>query len=68
MKANMGLWDRAIRVIIAAVISYMYYSGILSGTLGLVLMVMAIVFLLTSVVSICPIYSILGIKTCKTKN
>lgn len=67
MKANMGLLDRIIRVIIAAAISYMYFSGIISGTLGLVLIVFAVVFLLTSLVSFCPIYTVFGIKTCEIK-
>ncbi|MCP9770362.1 DUF2892 domain-containing protein [Lacihabitans sp. LS3-19] len=65
MKVNMGLIDRILRVIIAAVIAYLFYTGVLSGTLGIVLLVLAIVFLLTSVVSFCPLYTIFGIKTNK---
>lgn len=65
MKANMGLIDRILRVIIAAVIGYLYYSGVISGTLGIVLLVFAGVFVLTSLVSFCPLYPIFGISTKK---
>lgn len=62
----MGGADRIIRILIAAVVAYLYYDGIISGTLGIVLLVLAGVFLLTSIVSFCPLYTIFGIKTCKT--
>lgn len=67
MKKNMGNADRIVRIIIAAVIGLLYWQGIISGTLGLVLSVLAGVFLLTSLVSFCPLYTIFGLKTCKTK-
>ncbi|MCB0648967.1 MAG: DUF2892 domain-containing protein [Saprospiraceae bacterium] len=67
MKKNMGSADRVIRVILAAVIAYLYYANIITGTLGIVLLVLAGVFLLTSVVSFCPLYAPFGISTCKTK-
>lgn len=67
MKKNMGSADRIIRVIIAAVIAYLYFSGIITGTLGIVLVVLAAVFVLTSLVSFCPLYAPFGISTCKTK-
>lgn len=66
MKKNMGNADRIIRTIIALVIGYLYYNGTLSGTLGIVLVVLAVVFLLTSLISFCPLYTIFGIKTCAT--
>ena len=64
----MGSTDRIIRLIIAAVIAYLYYANIITGTLGIVLLVLAGVFLLTSVVSFCPLYAPFGISTCKTKS
>lgn len=64
----MGSADRVIRVILAAVIAYLYYANIITGTLGIVLLVLAGVFLLTSVVSFCPLYAPFGISTCKTKS
>ena len=68
MKRNMGNADRIIRVIIAIVVAILYFSGTLSGTLGLVLMVLAVVFVLTSLFSFCPLYAPFGINTCKTRS
>ncbi|MFN4007259.1 MAG: DUF2892 domain-containing protein [Chitinophagaceae bacterium] len=65
MKKNMGSIDKIIRLVVAAVLVYLYYAGIITGTLGVVLLVVAGVFTLTSVVSFCPLYTLLGIKTCK---
>lgn len=67
MKKNMGTGDKAIRVLIAIVIAVLYFTGTISGTLGLVLLILAGVFVLTSLVSFCPLYTPLGINTCKTK-
>jgi hypothetical protein len=67
MKANMGSTDRIIRVILAVVMAALYFTGTVSGTLGIVLMVAAAIFALTSLVSFCPLYPILGINTCNTK-
>jgi hypothetical protein len=67
MKANMGTIDRAIRVIIAAVVGWLYYSNVISGTLGIVLLVLAGVFVLTSLISFCPLYTLFGISTCPNK-
>lgn len=67
MKNNMGLTDRIVRVIIAAIIGILYFSGILSGTLGIVLMVIAAVFVLTSLLSFCPLYAPFGLNTCAFK-
>jgi hypothetical protein len=64
MKRNMSNADRIIRVLIAALFAYLYFSGIVAGTLGLVLVILAVVFVLTSVVSFCPLYTIFGISTC----
>ncbi len=65
MKKNMGAADKLIRILIALVIGFLYYQGIISGALGIVLVVLAVIFVLTSLVSFCPIYSLLGINTCK---
>jgi hypothetical protein len=67
MKKNMGTADRVIRFIIAAVIGVLYYTGTISGTLGIVLLVLAGVFLLTSFISFCPLYAPFGLSTCATK-
>jgi hypothetical protein len=67
MKANMGSIDRIIRVLLAVIVAVLYFLGVVSGTLGIVLMVAAAVFALTSLISFCPLYPILGINTCETK-
>ena len=65
MKKNMGTADKAIRIIIAIVIAYLFYKDIISGTLGIILMILAIVFLLTSLIGYCPLYKPMGINTNK---
>lgn len=64
MKVNMGLFDRLIRIIAAIVIGYLYYAGIITGTGGLVLTIFAGVLVVTSILGICPVYRLLGIRTC----
>ena len=68
MKKNMGSADRVIRILIAAVIGILYYTGTIGGTLGLVLLVLAGIFVLTSFISFCPLYAPFGINTCKVKD
>jgi hypothetical protein len=67
MKANMGSLDKAIRVILAIVFAMLYITKTVEGTLGLVLLVLGGVFLLTSIISFCPLYTIVGANTCKKK-
>lgn len=66
MKKNMGTLDRILRTLIAVVMVVLYMNGIISGTVGIVLMVLSGVFVLTSLVSFCPLYAPFGISTCKT--
>ena len=68
MKKNMGSADKLIRVLIAAVVVFLFYNGSISGTLGIVLLVFAGIFVLPSFISFCPLYAILGISTCSIKN
>lgn len=65
MKKNMGTTDRIIRLFAAAVIAVLYLSGTLTGTLAIILLIVAGIFVLTSFVSFCPLYAPFGIKTCK---
>jgi hypothetical protein len=67
MKKNMGSADRIIRVMIAAVLAFLYFNGTISGTLGIVAVVAAVVFVATSLISFCPLYPLLGINTCPAK-
>jgi len=67
MKRNMGNTDRAVRVVLAIIIAALYFTNTVSGTLGIVLLAVAGIFVLTSFVSFCPLYAPFGISTCKTK-
>jgi hypothetical protein len=67
MKKNMGTADRLIRLIVAAVILGLSFTHVITGMLATVLVVLAAIFALTSMVSFCPLYTLVGINTCKTK-
>lgn len=67
MKKNMGMADRAVRLLIAAVIAVLYFTHTITGTWAIVLGILAIVFVLTSFISFCPLYAPFGINTCKKK-
>lgn len=64
----MGSADRIIRVIMAAIVGVLYFTGTISGTLGIVFLALAGVFVLTSLISFCPLYAPFGIKTCAIKD
>lgn len=64
MTRNMGNLDRILRTIVAVVVGFLVYNGNITGTLGTVLAVVAVVFLLTSLISFCPLYKLLGLSTC----
>jgi len=64
---NMGTIDRIVRVVIALVIVALYFAGMLSGTTAIILLIVAGIFIITSLISICPLYLIFGIKTCKVE-
>jgi hypothetical protein len=68
MKKNMGSTDKIIRMVIAALVVLLYFTGTITGTLGLVLLILSGVFVLTSLVGICPLYSIFGMSTCPVKD
>ncbi len=63
MKKNLGSSDRFIRIAIAAVLGALYFSGTITGTWGIVLLVVGAVFLVTSFIGWCPIYKALGLST-----
>lgn len=68
MKKNMGGADRTIRVILALGVGALYYFNVITGTLAYILLALAVIFVLTSFVSFCPLYTLFGINTCKVKN
>ena len=65
MKKNMGNTDRLLRVLIALVIVDLYFTNTIGGTLAIVLLVLSVVFILTGMVSFCPLYLPFGISTKK---
>ncbi|HEX6225884.1 MAG TPA: DUF2892 domain-containing protein [Chryseolinea sp.] len=67
MKKNMGSLDRAVRVTIAIVLIGLYFSGVIPGTLGLVLIALSGIFVVTSLISVCPLYLPFGITTLRKK-
>jgi len=62
---NMGAFDRGLRIVAAIIFGYLYFSGNVTGTLGIVLLVLGAVFLLTSFISFCPLYLPFKISTLK---
>ena len=64
MKKNMGSFDRAFRVVLAIAFAALYFTGTVGGTLGIILLVLGGVFVLTSLVSFCPLYAPFGISSC----
>jgi hypothetical protein len=65
MKKNIGTIDKVVRILIAVAVAVLYFTHIISGTLGIVLLVLAGVFVLTSLVGICPLYLPFGLSTMK---
>ncbi|MEQ8350339.1 MAG: DUF2892 domain-containing protein [Leptospiraceae bacterium] len=63
MKLNMGVIDRVLRVVVALAIGVLYWQGVITGTLGIVLLVLGGVFVLTSLVGFCPLYLPLKLST-----
>jgi hypothetical protein len=68
MTKNMGSADKIIRLIVAALFIVLYFTGTVTGTVGIILLILAAVFILTSLISICPLYLPFGLKTtCEKK-
>jgi len=67
MKKNMGSMDKTVRTIVAAIIAVLYFTGVVTGTFAFILLIVAIVFALTSLINLCPLYTLIGVNTCKVK-
>lgn len=63
MKKNMGSIDKIVRILLAVVVGILYFTGVITGTLGIVLLVLAGVFVFTSFISFCPLYTLIGLNT-----
>ena len=67
MKKNMGNTDRIIRLIAAVIFASLYFTNTVTGIPGILLLVFAGIFLVTSLVNFCPLYQLLGLNTCTVK-
>lgn len=67
MKKNMGTADRVIRILLAVLFAVLYFTNTVTGVFGIVLLVLGGVFVLTSLISFCPLYTLLGLNTCPAK-
>jgi hypothetical protein len=65
MKKNMGVVDRIIRLSIVALVAVLYFTNVISGTWAIILGILAVIFLLTSLVGVCPLYMPFGFSTRK---
>lgn len=64
----MGGLDRIIRFMVAVLVAVLYYAGVMEGTLAYVLLALSGIFVITSFVSFCPLYALVGLNTCKVKS
>lgn len=64
MKKNMGNIDRGLRILVAAVFAVLFFTNVVSGVLGYVLLGLGGVFVATSLIGFCPLYTLIGVKTC----
>ncbi|MEO1013038.1 MAG: DUF2892 domain-containing protein [Bacteroidota bacterium] len=65
MKKNMGRTDKVVRVLLAIMVALLVYFEVVQGTFAMILLALATVFVITSVVSFCPLYRIFGLSSCK---
>ncbi len=67
MKANMGKTDKTIRLIVALTLVTLYFTNVITGNLGIVLLAFAVILLITTLINFCPLYTPWGINTNKKK-
>ena len=65
MKKNMGVVDKVIRLVVVAIIVALYFAGQITGTAAIILGIVAVAFLVTSLIGWCPTYVPFGISTKK---
>ena len=65
MKKNMGTADKVIRALVAVVVLILYFTNVISGTLAVILLILAGIFVVTSILGTCPLYLLFGINTAK---
>jgi hypothetical protein len=67
MKNNVGNTDKIVRLVVALILGGLYFGEVVTGTLGLVFLVIAAVMIITSLSGFCPLYALFGMNTCERK-
>lgn len=67
MKKNIGSADRIVRFLLAALAAFLYFTNVVSGTLGIIILIVGGILLLTTLAGTCPLYSLIGLNTCPAK-
>jgi len=65
MKKNMSGVDKVVRILAAVVVLVLYFTSVISGTLAIILLILAGILVLTSVIGFCPLYRLIGLSTRK---
>jgi len=65
MKKNVGTIDKAIRLLVAVVVVILYFTHVITGVTAMILLAVAAIFVVTSLLSLCPIWMALGVSTSK---
>lgn len=68
MKKNVGTIDKVIRLLLALTVGVLYFTGVITGTLAIILGLVALMFVVTSFMSFCGLYTLLGVNTCPMKD
>lgn len=68
MKSNMSFTDKAVRILLALVVIILYVTGVISGTIAIVLSALSAILILTSVIGFCPLYRLFGVSTLRRKS
>ena len=63
MKQNMGIFDRVIRIVLAAAVAVLYFAHLLSPVAAIILGVIGVIFLVTGIAGFCPLYLLLGLSS-----
>lgn len=68
MIKNIGKTDKLIRLSAGILLILLFLFNVVSGWLGIVFLVIALTFIVTSFMNFCPAYMPLGINTCKKED
>jgi len=68
MNRNMGMSDRVLRAVVAVIFAILYFGGFVSAGIATGLLIVAVMFLITSTVGFCPLYTFFGIRTDKKES